>query len=52
MHRSQGHPRAPETSRGLGQSLPWHLLGEPGLANTSVLDFWPPELGDNTFLGF
>lgn len=33
-----------------GRILPWRLLGDRGPSETLTLDFWPPDLGENTFL--
>ena len=42
----------PEAGRGQEQMLPCSLRGEHCPVDTWILDFWPPELGDNTFLLF
>lgn len=34
------------------RSLPWSLWEECSLANTLILDNWPPELSDNKFVFF
>ena len=42
---------AAATSQGEGRKgSPLQLLGEYGPANTSILNFQLPELGDSTFL--
>lgn len=41
--------RLPEARRGLKQIPPQHLQREHGPANSSILDFWPPELCDKKF---
>lgn len=47
-----------EAERGMDQILPWSLQKEPALMTPSlqpvrlILDFWLPELSEDTFLLF
>ena len=45
-------PTAPRSYQKQERVLPQRLWREHGPVNTSILDFWPPDLSENTFLGF
>lgn len=45
---AQGH----QTWKRPRKTLPWNLQTEHGLSNTSIPDFWPPELCEMKILLF
>lgn len=49
---SQGAPGATRSCKGQGRDLSQSLRQEPGPADTSMLDFWPPEPREDEFLLF
>ena len=46
---SQGEPRIASNTRSWGKTKKNSFLVGDGPLSTSVLDFWPPELGDYKF---
>ena len=46
---SQGEPRTASGPRSWGETRKSSFLVGDGPLDTSVLDFWPPELGDYKF---
>ena len=49
LQAKDGRPPA-AARKGRGRALPQDRQGESGLADTSISDLQPPELGDSTFL--
>lgn len=53
--QAKEHPglgEAAEAGTRPGKTLTWRLQRERGSASTFILDFWPPELRENSFLLF
>ena len=48
--QAKDHLEPPEAGNSTEWNPPKSLQRECGPADTMILDFWPPELGENTFL--